>query len=109
MLAGPDPDGLAGMERPPETGARAASNAGAKARRSTPSSVESAPMPMTRSAVPGASQLAESLDELEAGRRPVGAIDVTDQLQRTPVSASALAIPSSRPATIAPRSWPAAR
>ena len=47
--------------------------------RSMPSSVESAPTPITRSPTPKPTELTEPLDELEAGARPVRAVDIGDQ------------------------------
>ena len=57
---------------------RAASNAGANAEMSMPSSVRSAPIPMIRSALPAAG-LPHLLDELEARARPVRPVHVGDE------------------------------
>ena len=58
---------------------RAAANAGWNARKSTPSSVESAADPDDALGASGPPQLAQRLDQLEARLGPVGAVHVADQ------------------------------
>ena len=63
---------------------------------------------MTRSARPAPAQDAQRLDELEARRRAVRATMSPMSRHRTGASAAA-SMPSVNPATISPRSCPAAR
>ena len=57
----------------------------------------------------GPPQLAQRLDQLEARPGPVGAVHVADQRAADAGGGLGPRDPSVSPATISPRSWPAAR